>query len=896
LSQCGDNSPLTFSGSPSPGSSRKGRGLGVVCPAGCQCTSSVHSGCKGVSVDCRHLNLTEVPPAVPNSTVCLKLPYNHFTALPARAFQRFTALKRLDLSNNNLMAIHQEAFSGLDRLLLLKLHHNNLSLADPTLHSNIFHGVPNLCTLEIQENHKDNHTFTYRGKIFQSLKKLKYLSLDGLPGGVAFDKDFRSLKSLKILSIYGFFDYISNDTFSNFSKSRVKELHFRGRRLYDMEASAFKHFKHLRVLSLSNNTELGFDNASKSWYGLQYTNIQKLYLINCNPVYKGTHGVIRQQFYRHLNSTQIIELYLDRNDILFFKNPQFHVHLPHLRLLSLSHNRLQRNWKELFEDLGNLEHLNKVSISHQLRSLPYAPPELTSEGDIKGDDQWISQGAGMESHRSTPISLPKNLEIFLMVEGYNYEQPTILDVSVMGTRKLTYIDVSENQVRRAIGPINVQFPQNMTWSMLRARSNGLFYLDPNILSESIAAGLKIETLDLYDNKLGKQLSHDVEGRVFAPYKDLVQLNLSSNEIKYLPHNVFINLSNLESLNLSSNSLRKINFTFSHLLKLKKLDLSSNLYATLVKEEMRDLDAIAEKANHTVWVDLSSNPLICTCETLDFLHWMQTSSIQFQKNNQYVCSFEKRFITLETFFEKHKHQLDVKCSARTYVVAAASATSTAFITVVISIFLYRHRWDIKFVMLRLIAQGRKQHAAGEERDRYAFDAFVAYHEDDREWVREELLPHIEGPQGSDTATTAPNTGPHQDLHLCLHFRDFDAGTRITENIVEGIANSRKTILILSDSFVESHWCRFETEMARMKCFDEGRNSIVLVMLRHVEPGRMTGNLRALVRRYSFLTWPNTPAEEARFWDKLREAIATYTGLPCVCECGSVMKTDQNQVHT
>ena len=158
--------------------------------------------------------------------------------------------------------------------------------------------------------------------------------------------------------------------------------------------------------------------------------------------------------------------------------------------------------------------------------------------------------------------------------------------------------------------------------------------------------------------------------------------------------------------------------------------------------------------------------------------------------------------------------------------------------------------------------------------YEYDAFVAYHEEDRQWVIRELLQNMESP----TDETSPK------FNLCLHHRDFVPGTTITDNIIESVGKSHKTILVFTNHFVQSSWCDFELNMARIKCFDEGRDLIIIIMLEQVDPKHMTKTLRALLRRITYIKWPENLGERQRFWENVRKALRAPEVAPLKCECG------------
>ena len=92
----------------------------------------------------------------------------------------------------------------------------------------------------------------------------------------------------------------------------------------------------------------------------------------------------------------------------------------------------------------------------------------------------------------------------------------------------------------------------------------------------------------------------------------------------------------------------------------------------------------------------------------------------------------------------------------------------------------------------------------------FDAFVLYNSRDRFWVHDMLRLELEGTFG---------------FKLCLHFRDFEPGVAILDNVADAIKKSRKVMAVLSPNFLSSDWCIDELHMSRS--YDQ--NKIILLML-------------------------------------------------------------------
>ena len=93
-----------------------------------------------------------------------------------------------------------------------------------------------------------------------------------------------------------------------------------------------------------------------------------------------------------------------------------------------------------------------------------------------------------------------------------------------------------------------------------------------------------------------------------------------------------------------------------------------------------------------------------------------------------------------------------------------------------------------------------------RRRREFDAYVCYDFDENnDYAMGILLPEFEGNQDPP-------------FKLCIHVRDFDPGYRIFDNIQNAIVSSNAAIMVMSQAFVNSIWCKEEFE----RCYIENMN--------------------------------------------------------------------------
>jgi toll-like receptor 13 len=90
-------------------------------------------------------------------------------------------------------------------------------------------------------------------------------------------------------------------------------------------------------------------------------------------------------------------------------------------------------------------------------------------------------------------------------------------------------------------------------------------------------------------------------------------------------------------------------------------------------------------------------------------------------------------------------------------------------------------------------------------------------------------------------------------------------------------SRRTILVVSDAFARSQWCRWEMQLAEhhrlfLRDENEGGDSLIMIKLGEVTGTHMTPTLKYLLRTRVYLEWDSEPSKQRQFWDKLRTALA------------------------
>ncbi|XP_050319606.1 protein toll-like [Bactrocera neohumeralis] len=140
----------------------------------------------------------------------------------------------------------------------------------------------------------------------------------------------------------------------------------------------------------------------------------------------------------------------------------------------------------------------------------------------------------------------------------------------------------------------------------------------------------------------------------------------------------------------------------------------------------------------------------------------------------------------------------------------------------------------------------------------FDAFISYAHQQADFVNHTLLPQLE--QGEPP------------FRVCTHERNWLVGAYIPEQIIESVEQSRRTIIVLSQHFIESEWARMEFRTAHQCSLNEGRARIIMIKYGEIINSELLDKeLKTYLDMNTYLDWQDT-----RFWDKLRYAMPHKMG--------------------
>ena len=123
----------------------------------------------------------------------------------------------------------------------------------------------------------------------------------------------------------------------------------------------------------------------------------------------------------------------------------------------------------------------------------------------------------------------------------------------------------------------------------------------------------------------------------------------------------------------------------------------------------------------------------------------------------------------------------------------------------------------------------------------FDAFVCYNFDtDREFAEEVILTELQ-------------ENHHPPFKLCIHSKDFMPGVHIKKNIIEAIRNSNSAIIVLSQGFVDSIWCRKEFSDCYIENMKDPAFRLFVILIEPLENlTNLSEYMTSFVNRQTFLS--------------------------------------------
>ncbi|KAI8498641.1 hypothetical protein Bbelb_238430 [Branchiostoma belcheri] len=377
---------------------------------------------------------------------------------------------------------------------------------------------------------------------------------------------------------------------------------------------------------------------------------------------------------------------------------------------------------------------------------------------------------------------------------------------------------------------------DLSWTRFEYVENGTF-----------ASLTNLRTLNLSRNGLGDAQWFNITSSL----PSLQTLILSDNRLQQLNRRTFRGLHNLTFLDISSNAIIVGECAFCGQQRLQRLDMTDNEISTLPnrlfhpQSELELLDLSNNRLRDDVLAKEEPWSGLARLRTLDCAgppEYADTRLVNFYIN----CTSPAP----DTEFQPN---LPLAC---------AFSSSAVLLYMLTAFLVSYHRWKIKYLMFLL--RRRNEDEEPLRGRRFVYDAFVAHNSEDTRWVVRELCHNLE------------NVEDQPRYKLCIHQRNFLPGAPIVNNIVKAIETSRKTICVLTRSFLRSGWCEFELQLAQTpdNLFGKGGSCrLILVFLEEIPRPLLKKyrHLEAVMDRDTYLEWPGDVRGRPLFWRRLRAAL-------------------------
>ncbi|XP_050388397.2 toll-like receptor 4 [Patella vulgata] len=724
----------------------------------------------------------------------------------------------LILKDNNIDEIPDYIF---DQTSLVSLDISNNKISN--LSRNSFYGLETLITLNLQHNSME-FSKSYPEDVFKPLVNLENLDLssnlilstinESYP-----DRAIRHLKSLQELYIDGIPNLNLGEGFS--SLTNLLHLNFSG-----LNVNQIKHL---------NITELYLDH-----------NRFELIELEAIPLLPPTLRVISVLDNRPTYGWYLLALENMKNLVCADTSQQYSSHDPESRHKPQSSRYVSSFSKSRDHESTFCQKMNVSSIDpfknnqSNISSLP-----VHKRLEIKNDPHTPALSSLSFNLKNFTIKVPPNLEYVNVSKSFlNFPIPNMR----FGNNTCKLIDVSGNVFNRWVGP--VQGVTKLEWLILS--NNFCDYIKETFFDSF--PGLR--KLFVASNFLAAVFEADVKGNIFHKLQALETLDISENKIRTLPSALLRGQVNLQKLDLSKNILKVWTLDIDHMKDLRYIDLSSNQMTSL-PVQFRNYGDRQYDDNKQLTVDLSGQTLQCTCETLPFLKWMKSNTTIFVRRDDYKCEDNKKKELILSNLDAIIIQLERQCASLSVMVIILTGSLFVIASVLIGSLIYRYRWKLRY--LYYLTRNRYHRAfplVDNENTQFEYHAFVSYADEDRLLVTQDMRQKLETEHG---------------LNLCIHHRDFLPGEDIAANILSAVRNSKKTLILLTKNFLNSYWCIYELNMAKVESISTGRNVITVIVCERIPVNELPEALVQSMRADSYIDYTDDPEGSVVFWANLRRSI-------------------------
>ncbi|RZF33526.1 hypothetical protein LSTR_LSTR008172 [Laodelphax striatellus] len=833
----------------------------------------------------------------------LRLEDNNIESIAENTFLSLNNLHTLILSKNKLTRIDSNTFSGLLGLSVLSVDNNKIEYIDPEALKN---------SSGLQDFHLNGNKLYDIPAVLADIPQLKTLDLGDNLITELFNNSFTTMQELVGLRLTE--NNIGNITKGVFDKmTSLKILNLSSNKIQKIETGCFDNNKNLLAIRLDGN---------------YLTEINGLFGKLPNLVWLNISENLLQWFDYAQIPTGLLWLDIHGNQIAELGN-YFEIESQlHLTMFDASHNKLAEITGSAIPDSVEILNLSNNIISKVQSYTFFKKPNLTRV-ELQGNQiksltqnslristiphdkeipefyignnpfqcdctmQWLQQYK-VDEERKTPRLMDLDTVVCKLL--YNRVKSFVLLHEATPDQFLCQYDSNCFPFCHCCDfdacdcemtcPSNCTCYHDLSWSanVVDCSRSGYvdrlperipmdstqLYLDGNNIktvgSHSFIGRKKLQVLFLNNSNI-----EVIHNRTFNGLRELEMLRLEDNKITELKGYEFEGLESLRELYLQGNRITNVhNTTFVSLTQLRVLRLENNRISSF---------AVWQLPTTLTQIGLSGNPWSCQCEYVerfrDYLvytaHFVidgatvrchnssddtEESGFNVIKDNVTSCISYNISNFIETSENDNRTATTIiqRQEIQDYIPLVVATLAVFFVIIVVTFVVFAYRQEMRVWLhsrfgVRLFY--RTSEIEMDDRDKL-FDAFVSYSAKDEAFVAEELAPVLE------------NGDP--PYKLCLHYREFPMGGFLADTIAQAVESSRRTIMVLSENFIKSEWCRFEFKSAHHQVLRDRRKRLIVILLGEVPHKDLDPDIRLYLKTNTYLQWG-----DKLFWEKLKFAL-------------------------